>query len=83
MSKSLGNTVDIAKLRKFAGLYGQDALRYYVLRAAPFGSDLDWSDAEFVKTYTGTRQHRRQLAESRIEYDHSIPQRSAAGSRGG
>jgi len=39
MSKSLGNTVDIAKLRKFIGLYGQDALRYYVVRAAPFGSD--------------------------------------------
>ncbi len=52
MSKSLGNTVDIAKLRKFIGLYGQDALRYYVVRAAPFGSDLDWSDTEFVRTYT-------------------------------
>ncbi len=52
MSKSLGNTVDIAKLRKFISLYGQDALRYYVVRAAPFGSDLDWSDTEFVRTYT-------------------------------
>lgn len=52
MSKSLGNTVDIAKLRQFIGLYGQDALRYYVVRAAPFGSDLDWSDTEFVRTYT-------------------------------
>ncbi len=52
MSKSLGNTVDIAKLRKFIGLYGQDALRYYVIRAAPFGTDLDWSDAEFARTYT-------------------------------
>jgi len=52
MSKSLGNTVDIEKLRKFIGLFGRDALRYYVLRAAPFGTDLDWSDAEFVRTYT-------------------------------
>jgi methionyl-tRNA synthetase len=52
MSKSLGNTVDIAKLRKFIGLYGRDALRYYVLRAAPFGTDLDWADSEFVRTYT-------------------------------
>lgn len=51
MGKSLGNIVDIAKLRKFIGLYGQDALRFYVIRAAPFGADLDWSDTEFIRTY--------------------------------
>jgi methionyl-tRNA synthetase len=51
MSKSLGNTVDIAKLRRVIALFGQDALRYYVLRAAPFGADLDWSNDEFKRTY--------------------------------
>ncbi len=52
MSKSLGNTVDIEKLRRFIQLYGQDGLRFYVLRAAPFGADQDWSDGEFVRMYT-------------------------------
>ena len=51
MSKSLGNTVDITKLRRVIALYGQDALRFYVLRAAPFGTDLDWADDEFKRTY--------------------------------
>lgn len=31
--------------------YGYDALRYYLLRAAPFGSDLDWTDSDFNKAY--------------------------------
>jgi methionyl-tRNA synthetase len=51
MSKSLGNTVDITKLRRVIQLFGQDALRFYVLRAAPFGADLDWSNDEFKRTY--------------------------------
>ncbi len=51
MSKSLGNTVDLAKLRAVVATYGLDALRYYLLRAAPFGSDLDWTTADFKKAY--------------------------------
>ncbi len=51
MSKTLGNFVDIEKLRSVIGTYSLDALRYYLLRAAPFGSDLDWKDAEFVTAY--------------------------------
>jgi methionyl-tRNA synthetase len=51
MSKSLGNFVDLERLRKLCGAYGRDTLRYYILRAAPFGSDLDWSDADFVKAH--------------------------------
>jgi methionyl-tRNA synthetase len=51
MSKSMGNFIDIAKLRSICQTYGQDALRYYLLRAAPFGSDLDWSDADFTKSF--------------------------------
>ena len=47
-----GNTVDITKLRRVIQLYGQDALRFYVLRAAPFGADLDWSNDEFKRTHT-------------------------------
>ena len=51
MSKMLGNFVDVAKLRAKIAAYGEDALRYYLLRAAPFGSDLDWSDKEFDTAY--------------------------------
>ena len=51
MSKTLGNFIDVARLRQIIALYGEDALRYYLLRAAPFGSDLDWSDKEFAVAY--------------------------------
>lgn len=47
MSKSLGNFIDIARLRTCVERYGLDSLRYYLLRAAPFGTDLDWKDAEY------------------------------------
>lgn len=51
MSKSMGNFIDLARLRAVNAAYGRDALRYYLLRAAPFGSDLDWNDADFAKSY--------------------------------
>lgn len=50
MSKSLGNFVDIEKLRTLISGYGLDSLRFYLLRAAPFGSDLDFTDADFAKS---------------------------------
>ncbi len=51
MSKSMGNFIDMQKLRDVAGTYGQDALRYYMVRAASFGSDLDWTEADFNKSF--------------------------------
>ena len=51
MSKSLGNFVDLAKLRQYGGIYGNDALRFYMLRAAPFGNDLDFNAAELRTAY--------------------------------
>jgi methionyl-tRNA synthetase len=51
MSKSLGNFVDIERLRAAIAKFGLDGLRYYLLRAAPFGSDLDWSDADLAKSH--------------------------------
>jgi methionyl-tRNA synthetase len=51
MSKSMGNFIDLAKLREVSTTYSQDALRYYLLRAAPFGSDLDWTDPDFLKSF--------------------------------
>ncbi len=51
MSKSMGNFIDLVKMREVIGTYSLDALRYYMLRAAPFGSDLDWTDADFLKSF--------------------------------
>lgn len=51
MSKTMGNFIGLDKIRSLAATYGYDALRYYLLRAAPFGSDLDWTDADFNKSY--------------------------------
>jgi methionyl-tRNA synthetase len=51
MSKTMGNFIDLEKLRGVIKDYSLDALRFYLLRAAPFGSDLDWSDADFNKSF--------------------------------
>ena len=51
MSKSLGNFVGLPDLRRITADYGLDALRYYLLRAAPFGNDLTWDDGDFPTSY--------------------------------
>jgi methionyl-tRNA synthetase len=52
MSKTLGNFVDLEKVRATIALYGLDSLRYFLLQVAPFGEDPDWSDAGLVKSHT-------------------------------
>ncbi|MEM7806734.1 MAG: methionine--tRNA ligase [Planctomycetota bacterium] len=52
MSKSLGNFVGLSELREVTERFGLDAVRYYMLRAAPFGSDLDWQRDELTRAYT-------------------------------
>jgi methionyl-tRNA synthetase len=51
MSKTLGNFIGMEQIRKIGASHGYDALRYYLLRAAPFGADLDWTTADFNKAY--------------------------------
>jgi methionyl-tRNA synthetase len=51
MSKSLDNFIDVKQIHALAEKYSFDAVRYYLLRAAVFGSDLDWSDREFDAAY--------------------------------
>jgi len=51
MSKSMGNFVGLEQVREKVATYSLDGLRYYLLRAAPFGNDLDWTDADLVKTF--------------------------------
>lgn len=50
ISKSLGNAIDPLVL---ADKYGSDALRYFLLREIPFGSDGDFSEAKLKERYTG------------------------------
>lgn len=45
MSKSVGNVMDPNKL---VGVFGADAVRYFVLREIPFGYDGDYSDASAI-----------------------------------
>lgn len=48
ISKSTGNTVDP---RALAAEFGSDAVRYYFLRAIPFGQDGDFTRQAFVARY--------------------------------
>ncbi len=48
ISKSLGNSVDPVELTK---KYGNDALRYFLLREIPFGADGDFSFERFKVVY--------------------------------
>ncbi len=50
MSKSTGNFVDPIE---FAGKYGVDALRYFMIREMSVGQDSDFSLAQFLARYNG------------------------------
>lgn len=52
MSKSLGNFVDLERLKAYAGRYSLDALRWYLATQGPLaGNDADFSHAKFVEVY--------------------------------
>lgn len=52
MSKSLGNFIDLPKMRAYAERYSLDALRWYLLTQGPLsGSDADFSHAKFIEVY--------------------------------
>ncbi|MEK9152847.1 MAG: methionine--tRNA ligase [Patescibacteria group bacterium] len=49
MSKSLGNVIDPVKL---AGRFGNDALRFFLLREIPVGGDGDFSTTRLAERYS-------------------------------
>lgn len=52
MSKSLGNFIDLERLKTYAGRYSLDALRWYLATQGPLaGNDADFSHAKFVEVY--------------------------------
>ncbi|MBI2552580.1 methionine--tRNA ligase [Candidatus Uhrbacteria bacterium] len=50
MSKTIGNVVDPVAMAK---KYGNDVLRYYLMREIPFGGDGDFSEARLRERYNG------------------------------
>ncbi|MDE2020118.1 MAG: methionine--tRNA ligase [Patescibacteria group bacterium] len=50
ISKSLGNAIDPLEI---ANKYGNDALRYFLLREIPFGEDGDFSEEKMKERYNG------------------------------
>jgi methionyl-tRNA synthetase len=50
ISKSLGNVIDPLAV---AQTYGNDSLRYFLLREIPFGEDGDFSEAKLKERYNG------------------------------
>jgi methionyl-tRNA synthetase len=48
MSKSMGNVMDPIEV---AGEFGADSLRYYLLREAPFGRDIDFDYERLINRY--------------------------------
>ena len=52
MSKSLGNFIDLERLKAYAARYSLDALRWYLATQGPLGgTDADFSHAKFVEVY--------------------------------
>jgi methionyl-tRNA synthetase len=52
MSKSLGNFIDLGRLKAYAERYSLDALRWYLATQGPMsGTDADFSHAKFVEVY--------------------------------
>lgn len=52
MSKSLGNFIDLEKMKGYAARYSIDGLRWYLLTQGPLaGSDSDFVHAKFVEAY--------------------------------
>ncbi len=49
MSKTLGNFIDLEKVREAIATYGMAPFRYFLLRGVPFGADPDWNEADLVK----------------------------------
>lgn len=50
MSKTIGNVTDPLEV---AAKYGNDALRYFLLREIPFGADGDFSEEKMKELYNG------------------------------
>lgn len=81
MSKTIGNVIDPIEIAK---IYGVDALRYFIFREVPFGTDGDFSNDRFAKRYEadlandlGNLVNRviNMAKKYEIDWDYSVPQK--------
>ena len=79
MGKSTGGITTLSEIREIASTYSLDALRYYLLRAAPFGSDLEWSEEEFDKSFNELANVVGNCLNRTRENDRPVSRRRAAG----
>jgi len=86
MSKSLGNFIDIERLRAYAGRYSLDALRWYLATQGPLsGGDADFSHAKFVEVYNADLANGIGNSTSRVSnmiakyFDGKLPDPGAGG----
>jgi methionyl-tRNA synthetase len=86
MGKSLGNAEDPFAL---AEQFGADAIRYFLLREAPFGSDFSYSQAKIVQRYNSDLGNdlgnllRRSLAMLHKYRDGLVPDSGTRANEGG
>ena len=67
MSKSLGNFIEIELLDAYAGAFGLDAVRWYLLTQGPLGStDADFAHERFVEVYNAELANTVGNAASRV-----------------
>jgi methionyl-tRNA synthetase len=77
MSKSLGNFIDLAKLREYAETFGLDGLRYFLVTQGPLGTtDGDFSHDRFVDVYNAHLANTVGNCQSRVA---TMTQRSFGG----
>jgi methionyl-tRNA synthetase len=87
MSKSLGNFIDLERLKAYAARYSLDALRWHLATQGPLsGSDADFSHAKFVEVYNADLANGIGNCASRVSnmigkyFDGRVPQAVAGGS---
>ena len=76
MSKTLGNFIGLDKIRQRSADLRLRRAALLLLRAAPFGTDLDWTDADFAKSFNELANVRRQLPEPHAEHGRQVPRQA-------
>ncbi len=89
MSKSLGNFIDLERLKAYAGRYSLDALRWYLATQGPLtGTDSDFAHAKFVEVYNADLANGIGNSASRVAnmigkyFGGKVPDRGGAGADG-
>ena len=85
MSKSLGNFIDLERLKTYSDRYSLDALRWFLATQGPMsGADADFSHARFIEVYNAELANGIGNASSRVGnmivkyFDGRVPEHKGA-----